>query len=98
MKQGDAVPIIVALGSFGLTVKSVPVLCQDLFICLGARIFVINMACTFYDKVSIGDITVSVHGIRGYFEQTKRELIIIPVSKVLAKGASIIISEREVLV
>jgi len=62
IKRGDAVPIVVAPGRLWLTVAYVNNFMHglDLSICGGAKIIAINPACVFRDKVSVGDIIVTV--------------------------------------
>ncbi len=62
IERGDAVPIAAAPGRLWLTVTSVFVDGLDSSSRIGARIDAINPACTFRDKVSIGDILVTVDG------------------------------------
>jgi hypothetical protein len=66
MERGDAVPIIVAPGRLWLTVAYINGFIHglDLSIRGGARITAINPACTFRDKVSVGDIIVAFDGKR----------------------------------
>lgn len=77
IERGDAVPIIVAPGSLRLTIT--PVSYLDLSICGVVRIDDINLDCTFHNKISSGDVIVTVDGERVLTVGTdrSRELIII---------------------
>ena len=77
IERGNAVPIIVAPGSLGLTIT--PVSYLDLSICGVVRIDAINLDCTFQNKISSGDVIVTVDGERVLTVGTddrSRELII----------------------
>jgi hypothetical protein len=86
IERGDAVPIIVAPGRLWLTVAYVNDFIHglDLLIRGGAKITAINPACTFRDKVSVGDIIIAFDGKRvlrvedvSIGTERTRELIII---------------------
>jgi hypothetical protein len=66
IERGDAVPIVAAPGRLWLTVAYVNDFIHGLNLSIrgGARITAINPACTFRDKVSVGDIIIAFDGKR----------------------------------
>jgi hypothetical protein len=96
IERGDAVPIVAAPGRLWLTVSFVFVDGLDTSSRKGARIDAINPACAFRDKVSIGDILVTVdckevmrvEDVSIGTERT-RELVIIRMSRHITAPANV---------